>query len=219
MLEPSSSSDSRFVILAALDGSEHSVLVSETAVAVASRTPRSELHFVHVIEATSDGPFPLGAPRPGVPSALAVIEEAERYIAAHARAAADRLGDEAYGHVLEGAAHRAVLQLGVDLGAELLIIGTHDPRGAKRFVLGSVAMALAREAPFPVLVTRAAPAELPPELRAACERCLELQQRTRGAELWCPTHVAEHPRARAFLPTVVESRRELPWRSSLGGFY
>jgi nucleotide-binding universal stress UspA family protein len=180
------------VILAALDASAQSVLVSQTALAFAERAPRSRLHFVHVIEATSDGPFPLGAPRAGVRSALAVVEEAERYVEAHARWAADRLEREVGGHVLEGSPRRAILQLGVDLGADLLVVGTHAQRRLERVVFGSVAEALTREAPFCVLVARASPAEQPVGLRAPCEQCLESQRDPRSAELWCPTHAPQH---------------------------
>jgi universal stress protein A len=183
------------VILAALDGSAHSVLVSETALASAERAPRSQLHFVHVIEETSDGAYPLGAPRAGVRSALAVVEEAERYVEAHARRAADRLGRDVQGHVLEGSPRRVIVQLGVDLGADLLVVGTHNQRRLERIVLGSVAEALVREAPFSVLVAKAAPVELPAGLRAPCERCLESQRRAHGADLWCPLHAAQRRNA------------------------
>lgn len=184
------------VILAALDGSDESLLVSETAVASAARAPRPALHFAHVIEATSDGAYPLGAPRPGVRSALAVVEEAERYVEAHARRAADRLGREVHGHVLEGSPRRAILQLGVDLGADLLVVGTHEQRRLERLVLGSVAEAMLREAPFSVLVARGAAVELPAGLRAPCEHCLESQRRASGVELWCALHAAQHRSAR-----------------------
>jgi nucleotide-binding universal stress UspA family protein len=197
----------RFVIVAALDGSDHSTLVSETAVELAGHTPRSELHFVHVIEAPAPAALPLGSPPLNGPSALAVVEEAERYVGAHARRAADRLDEEVYAHVLEGPPRRAILQLGIDLGAKLLVIGTHDPRGVRRLVLGSVATGFVREAPFPVLVARATPAELPGEFQPPCERCRESQRRTRGVELWCAQHAAEHPKTRAFVPAAASSRR------------
>ncbi|HEU4539465.1 MAG TPA: universal stress protein [Polyangiaceae bacterium] len=190
------------MIVAALDGSDHSLVVSESAVAFAGRTPRSELHFVTVIEATSDGPFPLGAPRPGLPSALSVVEGAERYVEAHARQAAERLGKVTDGHVLEGSPRREIVQLGVELGASLLVVGTHDPRGVRRLLLGSVAMAFVREAPFPVLVARAAPAGPGPEFRPACDACRASQRRSHGAELWCPAHADERLGARAFLPAA-----------------
>lgn len=189
--EPGGAASPPHVILAALDGSAQSVLVSQTALASAERAPRSRLHFVHVIEATSDGPFPLGAPRADVRSALAVVEEAERYVEAHARWAADRLEREVGGHVLEGSPRRAILQLGVDLGADLLVVGTHDQRRLERVVFGSVAEALVREAPFSVLVAKANPVELPAGLHAPCEHCLERQRCTHGVELWCSLHGAQ----------------------------
>jgi nucleotide-binding universal stress UspA family protein len=192
--------ETRLVILAALDGSDHSLLVSETAVAFAARAPRPALHFAHVIEATSDGAYPLGAPRPGAPSALAVVEKAERYVEAHARRAAGLLGEHVGGHVLEGEPRQALLQLGVDLGASLLIVGTEAARGLRRLLLGSVASSLVRDAPFPVLAVRTAAAELPAGLRPPCERCLESQRVSQGAELWCAEHAARGAKVQACPP-------------------
>jgi universal stress protein A len=40
-------------------------------------------------------------------------------------------------------------------GPDLLVLGTHGRRGLRRFVLGSVAERVLREAPCPVLVARA----------------------------------------------------------------
>lgn len=50
---------------------------------------------------------------------------------------------------------RALVRACEEHGAELLIVGTHARRGLEKFVNGSVAEALIRHAPCPVLVARA----------------------------------------------------------------
>lgn len=47
-----------------------------------------------------------------------------------------------------------IVQACVDYGTDLLIVGTHARRGVERLLLGSVAEALVREAPCPVLIAR-----------------------------------------------------------------
>lgn len=58
--------------------------------------------------------------------------------------------------VRAGAPAREILRAAKVLDAELIAVGTHGRSGLKRLVLGSVAEAVLRDAPCPVLVVRAA---------------------------------------------------------------
>ncbi|MDF2445880.1 MAG: UspA [Moraxellaceae bacterium] len=49
---------------------------------------------------------------------------------------------------------RAILEEASNTGAELIVMGTHGRHGFKRFMLGSVAELVAREATCPVLLVR-----------------------------------------------------------------
>jgi nucleotide-binding universal stress UspA family protein len=44
-----------------------------------------------------------------------------------------------------------------ELGAALIVVGSHGRRGFERFLLGSVAEAVVRQAPCPVLVVKEPP--------------------------------------------------------------
>lgn len=57
-------------------------------------------------------------------------------------------------HFSEGEAVAGVLAWATKLKPDLIMIGTHGRRGAKRFFLGSVAEAVVRRAPCPVLTLR-----------------------------------------------------------------
>ncbi len=57
--------------------------------------------------------------------------------------------------VRQGIPADAVCAVALELGADLLVVGTHARIGLKHFLLGSVAERLARTAPCPVLVARA----------------------------------------------------------------
>lgn len=53
-----------------------------------------------------------------------------------------------------GVAHREVVALATDEGADLIVIGTHGRGGVERALLGSVADRVVRLAPCPVLTVR-----------------------------------------------------------------
>lgn len=54
----------------------------------------------------------------------------------------------------EGEAAAAILEQATKLKVDLIVMGTHGRRGATRFFLGSVAEAVVRRAPCPVLTLR-----------------------------------------------------------------
>ncbi len=58
-------------------------------------------------------------------------------------------------HFSEGEAVAGVLEWATKLKPDLIVMGTHGRRGAKRFFLGSVAEAIVRRAACPVLTLRA----------------------------------------------------------------
>jgi universal stress protein A len=67
--------------------------------------------------------------------------------------------------LIAGDPSTAIPQLAADEGVELIVMGTHGRTGLLRLLMGSVAEAVVRRAPCPVLVyktTRARPAEAGP---------------------------------------------------------
>lgn len=62
----------------------------------------------------------------------------------------------AEGRILDGNPDRALIATAEQSGADLIVVGSHGRRGIRRFLLGSVAEAIVRNAPVPVLVVRTA---------------------------------------------------------------
>jgi nucleotide-binding universal stress UspA family protein len=82
-------------------------------------------------------------------------DETERTLAGW-RADAERLlGRAVSATVLIGDPAGEVVRWAHDHGPDLLVLGTHGRTGIRRFILGSVAERVLREAPCPVLVARA----------------------------------------------------------------
>ncbi|MCA8964103.1 MAG: universal stress protein [Planctomycetes bacterium] len=56
----------------------------------------------------------------------------------------------------DGASHHAILDCAKDVGADMIIIGTHGHTGLKHMLLGSTAEKVVRSAECPVLTVRSA---------------------------------------------------------------
>ncbi|MET0795269.1 MAG: universal stress protein, partial [Polyangiaceae bacterium] len=100
---------------------------------------------------------------------------------------------------LDTAAH-GIVQLASDLGADLIVIGTHNRKGVERFLLGSVAEATVRHAHCPVLVIPAPPQAPPSEVTIAppCPECVRARIASGGSDLWCAQHRERHGRRHTY---------------------
>jgi nucleotide-binding universal stress UspA family protein len=96
-----------------------------------------------------------------------------------------RLGATAL--VLDGDPRTVVVDRAKETGADLVVVGSHDPKGVQRFLLGSVAKAIVRLAPCSVLVARAvAPEGQPRKILLATDgsESSDLAARSVAARPW-----------------------------------
>jgi nucleotide-binding universal stress UspA family protein len=101
-------------------------------------------------------------------------------------------------HVRIGGAEVEIAQLASDLAADLIVVGTHGYKGIDRILLGSVAEALVRNAPCPVLTYRPKTVRLWERIEPPCKDCIAVRQVTGRATLWCERHSQPHPRAHTY---------------------
>jgi hypothetical protein len=94
----------------------------------------------------------------------------------------------------------AIVQLAVDVEADLVVVGTHGRGWLAHFLLGSVAEGVVRRAPCPVLVVRpeGATAANVPQIEPPCPDCLSSRKATEGAVFWCDRHREHHERAHTY---------------------
>jgi nucleotide-binding universal stress UspA family protein len=180
----------RFVVLSAVDDSAFEPEVVHVAANFARAMPGGELHLVRVVEDLPPPivlvPAPMGM---GVSTAEIVGAARQRLDALASQARAQTRG-RIVEHLAAGRAWKQILQVAIDLQADLLVVGTHGRTGIKRLVLGSVAEAVVRRASCPVIVARPKDyhAFVPPEIEPACPDCQRMQRDTQGARLWCEPH-------------------------------
>ena len=186
------SEKAQLVVVAAVDLVRGSEDVLQAAAKVAS-TPDGELHVVHVIPSDAVGSLH--------------GDDALRFsnLTDDVRAKLEQLATELPAsvkhialHVRVGRADLEIAQLASDVGADLVVVGTHGHTGLDRLLLGSVGASLIRNAPCPVLVCR--PKSVPQweQILPPCADCRAVQQNTGRKTLWCERHAQHHPRAHTY---------------------
>jgi universal stress protein A len=133
-------------ILLATDFSDGSDEALDRAIEMA-RPSQAEIEILHVIELAEEFPFgtvyfdaDYGSLYASVD--LRLSERADRIRAA---------GLSCTTKIREGSAAVEITQRGRDMGADVIVVGTHGRTGLAHVVLGSVAERVVRRAPCPVL--------------------------------------------------------------------
>jgi universal stress protein A len=138
-------------ILVPVDFSESSEHALDYAVALAAKLD-STVHLLHVIGIPS-----LGIPEIGLAYTATVIDDLVKdgedtlVKLADARRKLAKIGEVL---LRTGDAREVILGACEEVGADLVIMGTHGRRGFTRALLGSVAESVVRTAPCPVLTIR-----------------------------------------------------------------
>lgn len=145
-------------VVAAIGEAEAAEAVTCAAVNIAKLSTESELHLVHVIDVPPVAEAALTT-TPGIgwsyPGATKIRDRARQHLDRFTRIACDALGRKVTGHLLIGTTTRAVVQVLDEVGADLVVIASHDEGVLTRALLGRVADGIIHKAPCTVLLVRA----------------------------------------------------------------
>jgi nucleotide-binding universal stress UspA family protein len=150
------------VVVAATDLSDPS-LPAITAGAAAAQRMGARLVVVSALDWTS----PAAVQGLGVVAAVpalpppALVQQARDVLRSTLEQAMERLGVAGEARVLEGSIASAIVACAEELGAELVVVGTHGRTGLARLALGSVAERVIRGAGCSVLAVRSHRARVP----------------------------------------------------------
>jgi nucleotide-binding universal stress UspA family protein len=189
-------SNERFIVLAALDGSAMTEGVVRASANFAQMRREGELHLVHVVEDMRPMCDDRGRRPDPHRSADEIAQLARTELQSRAATARETFVGPLATHVTVGSAWKQILQLAMDIQADVVVVGANGRRGYKRLAIGSVADRIARSASCPVLVVREKDYHSgpPPEIEPACPACLQVQAENRGMRLWCESHCTSPPR-------------------------
>ena len=175
-------------ILVPTDFSQASNLAFEVAKQIAA-VLSAEIHLLHVRILLED-PHVLEEGQRQLERLLTRADQKTREVlstetASHAEAVI-------HPHLVRGlTAPESIIQAGLDIGCDLIVMGTHGRHGLKRFFLGSVAEQVVRTAPVPVMTIR-------PDMPVG---------KLEGGQILVPYDFSEP--ARAILPAVAGWARAL----------
>ena len=147
-------------ILVPVDGSPTSDNGLNEAIAVGKLTG-ARLRLIHVVDELS---FAMGADAFAsyAGDLIGMLKEGGEKTLAEAKAKVEAAGlavDTTLVESFQGRVSDLVIKEATDWPAELIVIGTHGRRGAKRMFMGSDAEQVLRTAPVPVLLVRNQAAE------------------------------------------------------------
>lgn len=195
-----------YVIVAGTDYSEQAVRALHTACQLALRYAPAELHVTHVCAAAAEEPTVPLIPLSGLATLPVLSLEEQRAalmahldgeLAQHPELTASQVRIVA--HVLTDAPSFGLTRLASELQADLIVVGTHGGHGLARWLLGSVAEGVVRQAPCPVLVIPPEPHKLAvPTIEPPCPRCVVARQSSSGTQLWCEQHRERHGRRHTY---------------------
>lgn len=195
-----------YVIVVGVDYSETGALAVQRAFELAADQPLAEVHMVNVCR--SYGPM-VYVDLPQTIRTVTLDEAAEQlksYADRMVREFREARGERGAGGFQRAVTHlrievpaTEIAQLASDLDADLVVVGTHGRRGLTRVLLGSVAEAVVRLAPCPVLIVRPKRPEAQlPSIQPPCPACMEARRQSGGSELWCETHRQRHGRRHTY---------------------
>lgn len=202
-------SSTPYVVVTGSDFSEHAVRALGAAYAEARRHAPAEVHVVHAslmaaTETSAESAAKLGLAVTPVLSLDEQREQLARHLDRHLPLL-EGFPDarvRVYGHVILDAPSLAIVSLASALQASLIVIGSHGLHGFARWILGSVAEGVVRQAECPVLVIPPLPRQLQtPRVEPPCPRCVETRAVTDGKTLWCAQHQERHGRRHTYYQT------------------
>jgi nucleotide-binding universal stress UspA family protein len=142
-------------LLVPYDFSDHARAALGLARDLASRLG-ADLHLVHVINVLPYYSYPgyAGAAPVAVPDLIELRDSVAKSLAEVAAEVSDPAG-KVETHVVDGPVADAICKCAEEIGAGLIVMGTHGRTGLAHVFLGSVAERTLRKAPCAVVTTRA----------------------------------------------------------------
>lgn len=196
-----------YTLLVGVDFSELGDRALHEAFAQASQRAEAEVHVLSVLPVAGEDPgyaisvYATLDEKPLLDTAIQRLRvhvelQLEKFRLAHPQSSSRF---RTISHVFVDTAAHGIAEFAAVLGADLIVIGTHNRTGVERFLMGSVAEGTVRKARCPVLVI---PAPVQPVAEVAlappCAECVQTRTASAGKEFWCAQHSERHGRRHTY---------------------
>lgn len=183
---PANAAERPFVLVLGLDLADQasSGFAFDEALRMASRIAGSQMHVVYVV-----------APETTAEAAHEAAGLLRLYVSEKAEAMSERGPQRAGIHVRQGDAAKEIAQLATDVGADVIVVGTHKPPHLKNLFVGSTAERVMATATCSVFVAGPRPRPEPSHvivIEPPCPDCVRERMATQGRAWWCARHSEHH---------------------------
>jgi nucleotide-binding universal stress UspA family protein len=190
------SSDRPYVVVGALAFDETSESVLNEAARLSAAADR-ELHLTHVIH---EGPH--ATSKGELRSLENHLNEANSEL--HRLLTKQSARKRVICHVRVGDVARSIVQLAVDLSADMLVIGTHKRNPVAELLLGSITKEVISHAHCPVLIAipkNYAGATASETITPPCPDCLTARRQSQNERFWCARHQHSYHKPHVYVPS------------------
>jgi nucleotide-binding universal stress UspA family protein len=198
-----------YLVVVGMDFSDLANRALQEAFDLASRRKDAEVHVVSILPGPNMDPsyqipaYALGCNQDD--NLDGAVERLRAHVQAQFEAFDAGLAERPHSGSLKVVSHARVdspvlgiVQLASDLGADLIVVGTHGRQGVARVLLGSIAESTVRHAHCPVLVIPPTGGVAPVKIEPPCSECLRARADSGGRELWCEQHRQRHGRRHTY---------------------
>jgi nucleotide-binding universal stress UspA family protein len=202
------SNEPRYTILVAMAFDETDEPALQEAARLTALRPHSEMHVVHSVNEDSGA-----TATEGLVEVDGRLQEAPKEMQRRIENLQAAVPRRVVGHVRIGTPARAILQTAADIDADVIVVGTHQRRGLKKMVLGSVAAQVLQDAHCPVLVAIAknhSETARSERIEPPCPDCVAVRARTNHQELWCEQHSHGYLKPHVYEPSGTSRTSLMP---------
>ena len=193
------------VLVVAVDYSVESQKAVAAVKRLTSRAIEAVVHVVHVFQPPRGAQSALDMLGAESAQPTAGMLHADNELDLFCRRLQEELAAPVVAHLRVGSKPaEEIVAVAAELGADLVVVGTHGRSGIGRVLLGSVAESVARSAPCPVIIARdeGAPRAEEVTIEPPCPDCLAVRAQTNGQQWWCERHSQRHPRPRTYRSNI-----------------
>jgi len=181
-MSPIDASPRPFVLLSALDlaDTESGGYALDQALRIATRIPDCQMHVLHVSEN---------------PPQAQTLDLLRHYVTEKAESLPGFTLTGIGVHVRKGEPSHVIAELAAEIGADLVVVGTHRVPQFRTVIKGHTGERVTRESSAPVLVAGPRPKQLPEHIiviEGTCPDCLVARQSSGGKTWWCARHAEHH---------------------------